>query len=258
MFNGAIMLFSQNGNVPLTILPFSDNVEWSTQLDVVMVIQCVIRRVFLRFDSREEMQEVVNAIKCVSQEPGFKDPAEVGKAKDFFSGKLADLTPTCRELCNKNNLYPEECETHFDVLCEILRSQTKKRYATMTEKRELQYKLEHPSDEPPKPKKEPPPPEDDLNNYCKREDPHKYYTNFTSIGKGGFGEVFCAQRIEDSKPVAIKMLKHSVDERYTKIGAEVARLSTWKHPNIVGFEGCWIYNNLVFVCLRMHTSQRRD
>ncbi|BFU20983.1 protein kinase, putative [Entamoeba histolytica HM-1:IMSS-B] len=244
IYNGLIALYAVNGEIPLTILPFSDNVEITKHQRLILIFQCVIRRVYLRFETEEECNEVETLCKKCQQ---YYHKPQTMIVKDFFSGKLADLTPTCRELCNKNNLYPEECEKHFDTLCEILRSQTKKRYATVTEKRQLQQKIEHPQAHIEKPKKEPPPEEDDLLRYCKTEDPHKYFTNLVSIGKGGFGEVFCAQRIEDGKPIALKMLKHSVDERYTKIGAEVARLSNWKHPNIVGFEGCWLYNNQVYI-----------
>ena len=54
--------------------------------------------------------------------------------------------------------------------------------------------------------------------------------------------------------MALKILKHSIDERYTKIGAEVARLCNWKHPNIVGFEGAWIFNNQVYIAMEYCSS----
>ncbi|ELP87484.1 serine/threonine protein kinase shk2, putative [Entamoeba invadens IP1] len=246
IYNGAIVLYAVNGEIPLTVLPLSQNVEITKHQKLMLIFMCVIRRVYLRFDTEEECDEVESLCKKCQQ---YYHKPHVMVVRDFFSGKLEDLTPTCRELCNKNNLYPEECEANFSVLCEILRSQTKKRYATMTEKRQLQYKLEkaEPKEPTEKPKKEVAPPEDDLMLYCTKDDPNKYFTNFVSIGKGGFGEVFCVQRVEDGKPVALKMLRHSVDERSSKIGAEVARLHNWKHPNIVGFEGCWLYRNQVFI-----------
>ena len=248
IYNGLIALYNVDGKIPLTILPLSENVEISKHQKFILIFQCVIRRVYLRFETEEECSEVEELCKNVQQY--FHKPMQMS-SKDFYSGKLSDLTPTCRELCTKNHLYPEECEDHFDVLCEILRSQTKKRYATITEKRLLQQRLENKeqlrAERAERAKKEQPPPEDDLIRYCKKEDPNKYFTNLVSIGKGGFGEVFYVQRIEDSKPLALKMLKHSIDERYAKIGIEVARLCNWKHPNIVGFEGAWIYNNQVFI-----------
>ncbi|KAL7717934.1 Serine/threonine protein kinase [Entamoeba marina] len=259
IYNGLLVLYSVNGDTPLTLLPFSENVEIRKHQKLILIFQCVIRKVFLRFETEDECNSIYEICNSCKQ---FLHPPHQMIVKDFYSGKLADLTPTCRELCIKNKLYPEECEIHFDTLCEILRSQTKKRYATVAEKRELQHRMEHPTHNAEKPKKEAPPPEDDLIQYCEKDDPHRFFTNLVSIGKGGFGEVYSSQRVEDGKYVALKMLKHSIDERYSKIGAEVARLSTWKHPNIVSFEGCWLFNSQVniknIIKNRMRPFQEHD
>ena len=203
-----------------------------------------IRRIFVRFDCEADCELLFRLLPLCAQ---VAHPPLVFEVRDFFSGKLNDLTPTCRDLCKQNNLYPEECDEHFDVLCEILRSVTKKKYATITKKREQQYRLEHGSHAPDKPKDRAPNPDDDVMKYCRPDNPRKLFTNFVSIGKGGFGEVFCAQRVEDMQTVALKVLKHTIDERYAKIGIEVSCLRNWHHENIVGFEGCWLFNNQIYV-----------
>ena len=184
-------------------------------------------------------------------------------AKDFFSGRLSELTPTCRELCGKNQLYPEECEDKFDILCEVLRAQTKKRYATVQEKRNFQAQqqkidkmdesekeqLRAERAERKKNEQSLIPAEDNMKQYCKEEDPHHLFTNLVAVGKGGFGQVFQCNRVEDNKVIALKVLKHTIDERGSKIGSEVSRLYHWKHPNIVSFEGAWIFNTQVYIAM---------
>ncbi|ELP85180.1 serine/threonine-protein kinase, putative, partial [Entamoeba invadens IP1] len=140
---------------------------------------------------------------------------------------------------------------YFPVLCEILKSTTKKRYATMTEKRAMTNKNEDASTSAPETTKKRQSSQiddgEELTTIAEKDDPKLYFTNFQQIGKGGFGEVFVATRKEDGKLVALKILKHSANERYSKIGIEVARLYHWRHPNIVGFEGCWIFDNRVYI-----------
>ncbi|KAL7718047.1 Serine/threonine-protein kinase [Entamoeba marina] len=241
IYNGAVVLYeTPTKDIPLTILPITENVTIKKQPKSCLGFISLIKNVLLKFDNDNERDQVSKLCKTCLQQPVNPYTTNI---KDFFSGNLNDLIAVCRELCTKNYLYPEECDMYFPVLCEILKSTTKKRYATMTEKRAMTTRAEEGSTPGPEHKKKLSNQIDDgeeLANIAEKEDPRSFFTNFVSIGKGGFGE-------DDGKQLALKILKHAANERFSKIGIEVARLYHWRHPNIVGYEGCWIFDNKVYI-----------
>ena len=265
VYNGVVALYNIGGDIPCSLFPIVEQTEIIKQQKGTVIFQSPVRKMELRFDTEEDANEVAEICSSCQQ---FVHPKMKLSADNFFSGKLSELTPTCRELCGKNQLYPEECEDNFEILCEILRAQTKKRYATVTEKRNVQQQQQKfdkmDSEEREQFRQERAerkkneanliPVEDDLKQYCKSDDPHKLFSNLVAIGKGGFGQVFSCTRNEDGKQIALKVLKHTVDERGSKIGAEVSRLCLWKHPNIVGFEGAWIFNSQVYIAMEFCSS----
>ncbi|EAL51627.1 serine/threonine-protein kinase, putative [Entamoeba histolytica HM-1:IMSS-B] len=248
IYNGAIYLYENNiKDIPLTILPINDSVTIKKQSKGILEFVSLIRDLVIKFENDNERDEAAKLCKycCQYSITPYNTPI-----KDFFCGNLNDLIAVCRELCLKNYLYPEEGDQYFPVLCEILKSTTKKRYATMTEKRAMTTRTDDASVSVTENKKHQSTQIDDgeeLATIAEKEDPKQYFTNFVSIGKGGFGEVFVVTRKDDGKQVALKILKHGANERFSKIGIEVARLYHWKHPNIVGFEGCWIFDNRVYI-----------
>ena len=245
VYNGVLILYDTvTKDVPLTILPMADNVPMRKQPKNILEFTSIIRTVQIKFESEAERDEAAKLCKTCKQATIRPYTTTI---KDHFAGNLNDLIAVCRDLCIKNFLYPEECDQYFTVLCEILKSATKKRYATMTEKRAMSAQPE--SSQPTTPHKHAAPADDgeELTSIAVKEDPRQLFMNFVSIGKGGFGEVFVVTRKEDNKQIALKILKHSATERYSKIGIEVSRLYQWNHPNIVGFEGCWIYDSKVYI-----------
>lgn len=63
----------------------------------------------------------------------------------------------------------------------------------------------------------------------------KYYSMIGIIGRGGFGEVRCGQRLDDNLPVAIKVIsKNRLDNNvYYMVIREVHIMSTLNHPGII-------------------------
>ncbi|BFU20742.1 serine/threonine-protein kinase, putative [Entamoeba histolytica HM-1:IMSS-B] len=243
IFNGLFVLYGETGRIPLTMCPMCDKVNIMRHPRNVLEITTSIRRILLHFDSDIDMNDTYECLLTCDQY--IRQPI-MFPVKDFFTGKLGDLHQSCREVCIKNMLYPEECFDNFPVLCEILRAVTKKRCVTVGDRKTTKKEEEELTRRPPPPPQVPLQ-EDDLGQYCIKEDPKKYYSNFVSVGKGGFGEVFKATRKEDGAAVALKVLRHSVDERYAKIGCEVARMKLWDHPNLIKTIGCFLYDHKVYI-----------
>ncbi|ELP94750.1 serine/threonine protein kinase, putative [Entamoeba invadens IP1] len=243
IFNGLFVLYNETSNIPITMCPMYEKVVLICHPRAILEITTLIRRILLHFESDAAMTETYNVLMtCLQYE---RHPA-VYSVKDFFSGKLADLQQGCRDVCVKNQLYPEECSDKFAVLCEILRAVLKKKVVTQGTQKAVKKEEEELTR-----RAAPPPqqsmPEDDLTQYCERRDPKLLFKSFTSIGKGGFGEVFRAYSIKTNTPIALKVLKHSVDERYAKIGSEVARMKLWNHQNLIKTSGCWMFEHKVYI-----------
>ncbi|KAL7712395.1 Serine/threonine-protein kinase [Entamoeba marina] len=248
IYNGLFVLYeTENSILPLTILPFCDKVTISIRPRNIMEITCLIRKILLHFDTEQIMNEVYTTFLTCKQYQ--RTPIHIS-VKSFKTGRLADLQPACRETCMKNNLYPDECVDHFPILCEVLRAVTKKRCVTLGDRKGRREEDEIPRRQ--QPTQLPPQPEDELYQYCQKNNPHEMFTKWEPLGKGGFGEVFKVQsKYNDKQFIALKVLKHSVDERYAKIGCEVARLKLWDHPNVIKLTGCWIYESKIFIGMEL-------
>ena len=244
IYNGLFILYQQGGQIPRTICPLSEKVQITLHPNNIMEITTPIRRILLHFDNERKLIDVYNCfMTCEQYTRQLYMPI-----KDFQVGKLGDLHQTCKDVCIKNNLYPEECYDNFPVLCEILRAVTKKRCVTVGDKKATKKEEEELTRRPPPPQQIHYP-EDDLRLYCVKEDPKRIFTNWQSVGRGGFGEVFKAERKEDKKTVAVKVLRHSIDERYAKIGIEIARMNKWKHPNLMDTIGCYLHDHKVYIAM---------
>eukprot|EP00301_Raphidiophrys_heterophryoidea_P005445 c12285_g1_i3.p1 GENE.c12285_g1_i3~~c12285_g1_i3.p1 ORF type:complete len:444 (-),score=124.70 c12285_g1_i3:373-1704(-) len=67
------------------------------------------------------------------------------------------------------------------------------------------------------------------------EDPTKLYKNLKKIGEGGCGSVYYAERISDSKKLAIKVMQRSQNSNMQTVENEVALMSLSHHPNVVEY-----------------------
>ncbi|ELP92931.1 serine/threonine protein kinase PAK, putative [Entamoeba invadens IP1] len=246
VYNGCLYLYeSTTKEIPLTIIPICECVKVIKQGKESVKITSYIRSFQFKFESEEERDDLVEMTETSQQ---VIIPPYVNYVRDFFTGNLNDLISVCRDECIKSKLYPEECDKYFPVLCEVVKSATKRRYVTNMKKRGLGKDVNKTSNESKKETKlEEIDDGEELATIAEKDDIYNLFANFVSIGKGGFGEVFVATRKSDGKQIALKTLKHSADERYSKIGIEVSRLYHFRHPNIVGFEGCWIYDNQVHI-----------
>ncbi|KAL6071306.1 Mitogen-activated protein kinase kinase kinase kinase 5 [Balamuthia mandrillaris] len=82
-----------------------------------------------------------------------------------------------------------------------------------------------------------------------RKDPHQDYIDWSSIGEGGFGEVYTAYRIHDKKRVAIKMIKSERDEDLKTSKREIRLLNACIHPNIVRFVSAYYWKDTTWVVM---------
>ncbi|EKE37169.1 hypothetical protein ENUP19_0040G0021 [Entamoeba nuttalli] len=245
IYNGEFILFGDNPHIPLTICPLASKVSFTIHANYILEINTAIRKIILSFSNDHELNMTYNTLMTCEQ---FIRPPVIIKVRTFTSNKLAYLLNSCRDICIKNMLYPDECVEHFAVLCEILRAITKKRSVTQGNKKEIMIEEDEYLKKPQIGKKIIYP-EDELKQYCLTDDPKKYYKNFVSVGKGGFGDVYKVQRIDEQGYVALKVLKHSVEERSEKMGIEVARMKLWDHPNLIKMIGCWLFGNQVFISM---------
>src|SRR5262249_49724472 len=66
------------------------------------------------------------------------------------------------------------------------------------------------------------------------------------IGRGGMGVVYRARRIEDDRPVALKLIPGAEHARWSRWLAELADL---RHPNLVPLEAFGTHAGLHFVVM---------
>jgi hypothetical protein len=91
--------------------------------------------------------------------------------------------------------------------------------------------------------------DEDLEKLWKKENPRLYYSDKIFIGKGGFGEVYIAQRKKDGTRVAMKVLKRKLEEDTHHIIKEIEVMRDCKHENIVNFEECYLYEGTISVVM---------
>ncbi|KAL7711486.1 Serine/threonine-protein kinase [Entamoeba marina] len=240
IYNGIITVAPKGNILPTVIIPMDSTVTISRRN--TLHISSNLKRIYLAM-SEENLVEAMSLLaKC--RHRIVPHPRII---TDYKSGPMIDLLEYAYRLVEEDELYPEECLEHFDELCEVLKYIGKKKYATKQQKitynEEKFQKRDKPSDPPPEF------PEDDLMQYVIKANPFTEVRRLESIGKGGFGEVFKAQKKSDGSIIALKILKHSIKERYVKIGQEVARMSTWKHENMIEIEKCWLYEGKVYITM---------
>ncbi|ELP94244.1 serine/threonine protein kinase, putative [Entamoeba invadens IP1] len=242
IYNGVVTVSYKRCAIPCIIIPMDSTVTISRRNS--LHITSNLKKVLLVL-SPDDLQE---AFKLLSNcRHRVVPPPRV--VNDMNAGRLSELSSYAMQLVEEDELYPEECLEHFDELCEVLKYIGKKKYATRQQKVDYmneKYQKKEKLDDPPKEY-----PEDDLMQYVTSSNPFLELRRLESVGKGGFGEVFKAQMKSDGRFVALKVLKHSISERYTKIGQEIARMATWKNEYLIGIEKCWLYENRVYIVMPM-------
>eukprot|EP01094_Clydonella_sp_ATCC50884_P011836 TRINITY_DN2167_c0_g1_i3.p1 TRINITY_DN2167_c0_g1~~TRINITY_DN2167_c0_g1_i3.p1 ORF type:complete len:807 (+),score=310.83 TRINITY_DN2167_c0_g1_i3:153-2573(+) len=76
------------------------------------------------------------------------------------------------------------------------------------------------------------------------------------IGKGGYGVVYKATFRPTGEEVAVKQmpLLNELDPHSKKLATEVKVLALCKHPNIVGFKGCFYSNDTIWLGMNLCSS----
>lgn len=87
---------------------------------------------------------------------------------------------------------------------------------------------------------------DDLINKTK---PSEIYENKLKIGRGAFGEVFCAIDLRDRSQVAIKKMEVTVKNRKYIINEIINQKESSDHPNIVRLLDTYFADGLLWVVL---------
>ncbi|KAL7714160.1 Serine/threonine protein kinase [Entamoeba marina] len=239
--HGAILIY--DNEELLTITPITN----SLTLDIkshTLTVSNELRKYCLKFQTEQEVQQVVEAIKINPQKPVKK--FNVHNLTDFSWGNLIELTKSNVDVCIDNKLYPDQCNLFFPQLCQVLKSETGKKYATIKEKSVLLRSRKNVS------KSYSPTTScsnSDWLRFTRKEDPMQNFTKTITIGTGGFGEVLFATRT-DHVNVALKVLRKLENEDGRMMFAdELCKLKCWRHPNLVGFEGSWEWNNKIYVAM---------
>lgn len=82
------------------------------------------------------------------------------------------------------------------------------------------------------------------------EDPKRKYRNRILIGTGTFSEVYTA-RLKTSRTnnVAIKVFNKPYSSAKNTIDREIQLIKWLKHPNLVNFVNCYLWNDIVWVVM---------
>ena len=239
IYNGIVTVKYKDHNLPCIVIPMDSTVTISKRN--TLHITSTLRKLFLQL-STEDMNEAIQLLANCRHR--IVPPPKV--VDDLTYGKLGDLVGYAQNLIEEDEMYGEECLAHYHELCEVLKYVGKKKYATKQQK--IDWANEKFAK---KEKDEPAPefPEDDLMQFVEQTNPYAEVRRLESLGKGGFGEVFKAQRKSDGKMVALKVLKHTIKERYAKLGAEIARMALWKHEFLIGIDKCYLFDNRVYITM---------
>lgn len=85
---------------------------------------------------------------------------------------------------------------------------------------------------------------EELEKIVRRENPKLLFSHLTSIGQGGFGEVFTGESVSDGKKVALKVMGGSMNADFLqKHTNEIEAMRRLNHPNIVSFEDVFFWEN---------------
>ena len=133
LYNGLFMLYGKEP-LPLNLCPIEAKTVIFFHVKNIVEIRNPIRKILFYFKSETDFNAFRQALLTCEQYQ--RNPVMI-KVKDFFSGKLAFLVQHCREVCMNNKLNPEECAEQFPLLCEVMRSVTKRKQVTEGSKREI-------------------------------------------------------------------------------------------------------------------------
>ncbi|VDK21391.1 unnamed protein product [Taenia asiatica] len=94
-----------------------------------------------------------------------------------------------------------------------------------------------------------------LRQIVKQSDPKLEYKVLANIGSGTYGDVYKAQRRDDRRLVAIKIMKIDPKDDIRAICQEIHTLMECSHPNIVQYYGSYLRLNKLWICMEFCGGQ---
>ncbi|EUB61433.1 Mitogen-activated protein kinase kinase kinase kinase 5 [Echinococcus granulosus] len=94
-----------------------------------------------------------------------------------------------------------------------------------------------------------------LRQIVKQSDPKVEYKVLANIGSGTYGDVYKAQRRDDRRLVAIKIMKIDPKDDIRAICQEIHTLMECSHPNIVQYYGSYLRLNKLWICMEFCGGQ---
>ncbi|VDL59269.1 unnamed protein product [Hymenolepis diminuta] len=94
-----------------------------------------------------------------------------------------------------------------------------------------------------------------LQQIVKPSDPKTEYRVLAIIGSGTYGDVYKAQRRDDRRLVAIKIMKIDPKDDIRAICQEIHTLMECSHPNIVQYYGSYLRSNKLWICMEFCGGQ---
>ncbi|VDD75517.1 unnamed protein product [Mesocestoides corti] len=94
-----------------------------------------------------------------------------------------------------------------------------------------------------------------LRQIVKQSDPKAEYRILANIGSGTYGDVYKAQRRDDRRLVAIKIMKIDPKDDIRAICQEIHTLMECSHPNIVQYYGSYLRLNKLWICMEFCGGQ---
>lgn len=94
-----------------------------------------------------------------------------------------------------------------------------------------------------------------------KDDPEKVFGELREIGHGSFGAVFSARDLRSQELVAIKKMSYrgrASSEKWQDIVREVKVLQRLRHPNTVGFRGCYLRENTAWLAMEFCVGSALD
>ncbi|KAM7535320.1 hypothetical protein Aperf_G00000103846 [Anoplocephala perfoliata] len=94
-----------------------------------------------------------------------------------------------------------------------------------------------------------------LRQIVKQSDPKVEYRVLANIGSGTYGDVYKAERRDDRRLVAIKIMKIDPKDDIHAICQEIHTLMECSHPNIVQYYGSYLRLNKLWICMEFCGGQ---
>ncbi|RXG72555.1 Serine/threonine-protein kinase SULU [Armadillidium vulgare] len=101
----------------------------------------------------------------------------------------------------------------------------------------------------------------DVAELFEREDPEHLFDDLREIGHGSFGAVYHARHLPTREVVAIKKMSYNGKqsaEKWQDILKEIKFIRSLRHPNTVGYKGCYLKEHTVWLVMEYCLGSASD